>query len=389
MKAISTLWQNQSESVFTTMSREAIKYKAINLAQGFPDFDGPAEIKEKAIAAISEGKNQYAPSPGIPELRALLAEFQEKKYGTSWNPETEVTLLSGATEGLFCSIQALCNPGDEVIAFEPFYDSYLPGALTSGASLKTVALKAPDWSWDMKDLEGLVTEKTKVLILNTPHNPTGKVFNLEEMKKIAEFVIRHDLYLITDEVYEELVFDHHIHHSVAAMPGMKERTITISSTSKTFSFTGWKLGYTFAAGNLTQAIRNIHQNTVFCSATPLQHGILCGPKPGDPYYHQLRDDYKQRRDLLLDILSHAGFKANTPGGSYFIVADYSALSEQTDRDFALWLTRKAGVACIPVSPFCINSAETSKNTRLVRFGFCKSKETLNEAGNRLNKFFRP
>ena len=388
MKDISKLWQNQTESVFTTMSREALKHNAINLAQGFPDFDGPKVIKDRAISSISDGKNQYAPSPGLPELRALLSKFQEKKYGLSWDPDSEVTVLSGATEGLFCSIQALCNPGDEMIAFEPFYDSYLPGALTSGATLKTVRLRAPDWTWDMEDLEALVTDKTKALILNTPHNPTGKVFSLEEVKKISEFIIRHDLYLVTDEVYEELVYDEHRHLSMAAMPDMRSRTITVSSTSKTFSFTGWKLGYTFASPELSQAIRNIHQNTVFCSATPLQHGILSGPQPGDSYYQQLRTDYRERRDLLMEILSKAGFKATKPGGSYFIVADYSDLSDLKDREFALWLTREAGVACIPVSPFCINQEETAEKTRLVRFGFCKSKQTLQEAENRLNRHFK-
>ncbi|MCB9228690.1 MAG: aminotransferase class I/II-fold pyridoxal phosphate-dependent enzyme [Deltaproteobacteria bacterium] len=388
MLSLSGIWTKQNESIFSIMSREALRHQAINLAQGFPDFDGPPEIKEAACSAILSGHNQYAPSPGLPELRHMLAEQQRIRYDISWNPESEVTILSGATEAIFCTIQALCNPRDEIISFEPFYDSYLPSALAAGATLRTLPLRAPDWSWEPEDLDRMISPSTRAIILNTPHNPTGKVFSRQELEILAELIRKHQIWLITDEVYENLIYDNCQHHSPATLPDMQERTITISSTSKTYSFTGWKVGYLFARPQVSRAIRNIHQNTVFCSATPLQKAFLASPPPESPYYAQLKADYCRRRDLLLGILQDCHFKATAPSGTYFIVADYSAISDLNDDEFALYLSREAGVACIPLSPFSLNP-EKARQQRLLRFAFCKSENTLHAAGERLRKKTAP
>jgi len=383
VRPLSELWLNQKESIFSVMSREAINYRAINLAQGFPDFDGPGSVKAAATEALQSGKNQYAPSPGLPALRKVISNYEAQRYGLSYDPDTEVTVLSGATEALFCTLQALCNPGDEIIAFEPYYDSYLPGALTAGAKLVTLPLTPPDWGFDREKLKSLINPNTKAIILNSPHNPTGKVFNQEELTFIADLAVSHDLWVMTDEVYEELVFDGCRHVPIASLEGMKERTVTISSTSKTFSFTGWKVGYAFAPPEVTRAIRAVHQNTVFCSATPLQHGLIAAFSSRQSYYEQLRTDYLERRDILLDILRNSGFKAQAPQGTYFIMADYSAIREFDDLTFSMWLTREIGVACIPLSPFCLDQKAAASDLHYVRMGFCKSKDTLYAAGEKL------
>lgn len=362
------------------MSQLAAAHKAVNLAQGFPDFDGPPAIKEAAIQAIRSGQNQYAPSIGIPELREALARHQKQRFGLDYNPQTETTVFSGATEAIFCTITGLCEPGDEIIAFEPFYDSYPAAAMMAGATFKTVPLQAPNWDFDIKALRAAITSKTKLLILNSPHNPTGKVFKREELERIAQLAKTHNFYVMTDEVYQELVFPPSRAMSIANLPGMWDRTIVVSSTSKTFSMTGWKVGYAFAPAYLSSIIRVPHQYTVFCSATPLQHGMVAALNLSDEYYHLFREEYAARRARLYQILVDVGFQCKQPDGTYFIVADYSKLSDKNDIDFAHWLTEKVGVACIPLSVFYLNAP---KDLRYVRFGFCKDLATIEAAGERL------
>lgn len=380
-------WKAFETSIFSEISQLAQKHNAVNLAQGFPDFDGPKEVKDAAIAAIQDGFSQYAPSYGILELRRSLAQRQKKLYGVNYVPEDEITVFSGATEALFCSIVGLCSPGDEIICFEPFYDSYPAAAMLAGATLKTVPLKAPDWTFEPKDLADAISSRTKLLILNTPHNPTGKVFNRDELKIIAELVIRHNITVITDEVYEELVFSPARHFPLITLPGMRDRTVCISSFSKTFSLTGWKVGYAFAPKHLSKFIRIPHQYTVFCSATPLQWGMVAALELGDDYFHLFREEYAKRRVALYEMLRKHGFECRLPAGSYFIMADYSALSDEEDYEFAVRLIQEAGVAAIPVSSFYNDKIKAKRELRYLRFGFCKDLKTIINADKKLASYF--
>jgi N-succinyldiaminopimelate aminotransferase len=357
---------------------------AINLAQGFPDFDGPDEIKNAAIDAIKNGKNQYAPSHGIPELRVQLAKRQEKNTGISYDADSQVTVFSGATEAIYCCFQGLFGPGDEIIALAPFYDSYPASAFSAGAKLIGVPLKGPTLEVDQEAMAAAVNEKTKALIINTPHNPSGRVLTMAEMRFFSELALKHDLLVITDEVYEELVFEPAQHIFMATLPGMADRTITISSTSKTFSLTGWKIGYAFASPKLTSALRAVHQFTVFCSATPLQVGMVAALNLGDSYFESFRQEYKNRRELLIEILNENHFKCRAPDGTYFVLADYSSIKDVNDVEFTKWLIDEIGVACIPISGF-YNDPKSVASQRLVRFGFCKNTNTLKQAGERLAK----
>ncbi|MFW7377732.1 MAG: pyridoxal phosphate-dependent aminotransferase [Oligoflexus sp.] len=380
-------WKAFESSIFSEISQLSQKHNAVNLAQGFPDFDGPKEVKEAAITAIQDGFNQYAPSNGILELRRSLAARQKKLYSVNYQPEDEITIFSGATEALFCSIVGLCSPGDEIICFEPFYESYPAAAMLAGASLKTVPLQAPDWQFDAKSLADAITSRTKMLILNTPHNPTGKVFNRDELKSIAELVIRHNLIVVTDEVYEELVFSPARHFPLITIPGMRDRTVCVSSFSKTFSLTGWKVGYAFAPKHLTKFIRIPHQYTVFCSTTPLQWGMLAALELGDDYFHLFREEYAKRRMALYEVLRKHGFECRLPAGTYFIMADYSALSDEDDYEFVQRLVTEAGVAAIPTSGFYLDAAKAKREMRYVRFGFCKDLKTIATADRCLGSYF--
>ena len=380
---LSTKWNQFETSIFSIMTQKAIAAGAVNLAQGFPDFDGPDVIKKAAIDAIMGPMNQYAPAPGLPVLRQKIAKFQQETKGLSYNPDTEVTVFTGATEAIFCTMQALLGQGDEIIAFEPFYDSYPASAHAAGAKLIGVPLLAPNWSFNPAELAGKITAKTRAIIVNTPHNPTGKVFSHDELKCIADLAIKHDLLVFTDEVYEQLVFGEAKHLSMAAIPGLAERTVTMSSTSKTFSMTGWKVGYAFASPEITKLLRTVHQFTVFCTATPLQAGMIKAFELDKSYYQELRRDYLGKRDLLVKILHKNGFKCHAPDGSYFIVADYSAISNKNDLEFANWLTETIKVATIPTSVFYTKPAEVREKQRYVRFAFCKGESTLLEAAKKL------
>jgi aspartate/methionine/tyrosine aminotransferase len=376
-------WQRFETSIFSKMTQLANTFQAVNLAQGFPDFDGPDLIKDAAIAAIKTDKNQYAPAYGVADLRKALVDRQRETYGLDYNALDEVTVFSGATEAIFCTIVGLCQPGDEVITFEPFYDSYPAATMISGASFKTISLKAPNWSFDIADLKAAITPRTKLLLLNTPNNPTGKVFTRNELFEIAALAKEHGFYVMTDEVYEELVYTPARHMPFASIPGMRERTILVSSTSKTFSLTGWKVGYAFAPSDLTRQIRIPHQYTVFCSATPLQYGMIRALEMSHEYYSRLREEYAVRRLALYNLLVETGFECHLPEGTYFIVASHKKLLDVPDVEFAEWLTREVGVACIPLSAFYDKPTEVAKTSRHVRFGFCKNTDTIKAAGEKL------
>ncbi len=382
-------WHKFETSIFSKMSQLAQTYQAVNLAQGFPDFDGPQQIKDAAIQAINSDKNQYAPSPGLLDLRKAIANRAKDNYTLDFNPQDEVTVFSGATEAIFCTIVALCQPGDEVITFEPFYDSYPAAVMVSGAVMKTVALKAPNWTFELAELKSKISPKTRLLLLNTPNNPTGKVFKRDELVQIAQLAKEHNFYVMTDEVYEELVYSPARHCPLITIPGMKERTILVSSTSKTFSMTGWKVGYALATAAITKQIRIPHQYTVFCSSTPLQYGMIAALQMSYEYYHILRDEYAERRVALYKILKEMGFQCKLPEGTYFIVADFSNLLDIPDNEFANWLTKEVGVACIPVSAFYDNPELTAKTGRYVRFGFCKDLDTIAAAAEKFKTNLQP
>jgi N-succinyldiaminopimelate aminotransferase len=376
-------WSRFGTSIFSVMTMAAIRNGAINLAQGFPNFDGPDEIKEAAVAALRGHFNQYAPSHGLPMLRDLLASRMKNVSGLSYNQDTEITVFSGATEALFCAFQAFLNPGDEIMAFAPFFDCYPAGAFSAGATLVEIPLRTPDWTFTADDLESRWTGRTKAILVNTPHNPTGRVFSRSEMEVIAAFANKHDLLVITDEVYEELVYDDLPFTRMATLPRMRERTVVISSTAKTFSLTGWKIGYTFAPPELTLELRSIHQFTVFCAATPLQAGICAALRLSDEYYRTLRREYRERRDFLCDGLTNLGFKYRKPEGTYFVVADYSHMSRLPDTEFTLRLTETNKVALIPTSVFYTDPDAAAARQHYTRFAFCKDLETLKNGLNNL------
>ncbi|KAA3596073.1 MAG: aminotransferase class I/II-fold pyridoxal phosphate-dependent enzyme [Calditrichaeota bacterium] len=370
-------------SIFTTMSELAINENAVNLSQGFPDFDGPDFIRKKAVWAMQNKFNQYANSPGLPMMRESVKEHFEKFYRTKFDPKNEVTIYSGATEALFVTFTTLVEQGDECIVFDPVYDSYAPVIRLSGGTVKTVSIELPSYKVDFEKLSSLFNEKTKLLVLNTPQNPTGKVFTVEELKKIAELCKKWNVIAICDEVYEHLIFDEAKHIPLATIEGMRDRTVTISSTGKTFSYTGWKIGFSLACEELTRRLRACHQFVTFATSTPFQVAMSDALKVGDEFYEEFQETYLEKRNLLFEILQNTGFKPIQPQGTYFILADYSNFSDEDDFTFAQRLTRQAKVASIPVSVFYTNK-DSSQN--LLRFCFCKGNETLEEAGEKLYKF---
>ena len=376
--------QGFGTSVFAEYTRLANEHKAVNLGQGFPDFDGPAFVKDAAVAAIRDGHNQYLPMTGLPAMTRAVAEHQRRFYGLEYDPAREVTVYAGATEAIFVSLQAFLDPGDEVVVFEPLYDSYSPGAAMAGATLKTVTLRAPDFTFDRAELRSAVTPRTRALLLNTPNNPSGKVFSSAELDDIAALCAEHDLVAITDEVYEHIVFEKP-HVPLAARPGMRERTVTISSTGKTFSLTGWKIGYTCAAPALTEALRMVHQFVTFTIASPFQHAMAAALTTGDEYFQLLSADYRSRRDRLCAGLADAGFAVRAPEGTYFALADIRPLGYEDGETFCRELPGRIGVAAIPASAFY---AHPAAGRHLVRFAFCKKDETLDEGLRRLRSLRR-
>ncbi len=373
--------QGFGTTVFTEMTLLAQRHQAVNLGQGFPDFDGPEPIKAAAIEAIRGGHNQYCRMTGLPELNRAVAAHQERFYGQSYDPDREVTVTNGATEALFATFQALCEVGDEVVFFEPFYDSYRACVAAAGGVARLVTLRSPNFDYDPEELERAISPKTRAILLNTPHNPTGKVFSRSELTHIAELCRRHDLLAVADEVYEHLVFDGE-HVSLASLPGMRERTLTISSAGKTFSMTGWKVGWVCAPEPLTAAVRTAHQFITFCNSAPLQPAMADALAFGDDFYRQLTADYRDRRDRLCRGLTEVGFGVRPPAGTYFVLADIRPLGYGDDVEFCRMLPREVGVAAVPPTAFYVNKAA---GRHLVRFAFCKTAAVLDEAIERLRR----
>ncbi|HUS13485.1 MAG TPA: methionine aminotransferase [Chloroflexia bacterium] len=367
-------------SIFSEMSALARQHGAVNLSQGFPDFASPPWIREAAKRALDADLNQYAISHGAPRLRQALAA-KAAQTGLTYDADREVTVTSGATEAIFGAMLALINPGDEVIVFEPCYDSYIPSIEMAGGRARAVRLEAPDWAFSAEALAAAVTPHTRAIIVNTPQNPTGKVFSATELETVAALCRTHNLIAVTDEVYEHIVFPPAQHLSLAALPGMRERTVLISSTSKTFSLTGWKVGYAFAPADLSEALRRVHQFVVFCSATPLQEAMADAllQAPDHDYYATFLAEYTVRRDFLYEVLDRAGLRPRMPQGAYFIMCDVGHLGFADDVAFARHLTTEIGVAAIPPSAFYTSPPPQ----QLARFCFAKSPATLQAAADRL------
>ncbi|MFL0024960.1 pyridoxal phosphate-dependent aminotransferase [Streptomyces sp. NBUL23] len=367
-------------TIFAEMSALAVRTGSINLGQGFPDTDGPEEIREAAVRALREGKgNQYPPGPGVPELRAAVAAHQERFYGLTWSPETEVLVTTGATEAIGASLLALLEPGDEVIAFEPYYDSYAAGIALAGAQRVPLTLRAPAFRPDLDELRALITPRTRLLLLNTPHNPTGAVLTPEELSGIAALAVEHDLLVVTDEVYEHLVFTG-AHHPIAALPGMRGRTVSISSSGKTFSYTGWKIGWVTGDAPLVAAVRAAKQYLTFVSGGPFQYAIAEALALPDAFFTDFREGMRRKRDLLAKGLLAAGFRVYEPEGTYFITTDISPFGDEDAGAFCRALPERCGVAAVPNSVF-YDDPEAGRSQ--VRFTFCKKDEVLEEAVERL------
>jgi aspartate/methionine/tyrosine aminotransferase len=378
------------ESVFATISRLAAQHGAVNLGQGFPNFDGPEFVKDAAIRAIREGHGQYARTFGLPEVtRAVAARFRATS-GVEVDPDAEVTVTSGCTEAIAAVMLGLVNPGDEVVLVEPFYDSYPACVAMAGGTVRTVRLRAPDFAFPLEDLRKAVGPRTKAILVNTPHNPLGRVLTRTELEGIAAIARAADCLVISDEVYEEIWYGEP-HLSISTLPGMRERTVVLSSLGKTFSLTGWKIGWSIAPPALTAGIRAAHQFLTFCSATPLQRASVDALSAPRAYYEGLRADYRARRDLLLAELRGAGLDPYEPEGSYFVVAPHAGFGFAGDVEFAMHLVEKVGVACIPCSAFHMPGPDGRKDAEalsLVRFAFCKTPETLRAAGERLRSMGR-
>lgn len=368
-------------TIFSEMTRRATERGAINLAQGFPDFDGPDLAKDAAVAAIRAGHGQYARMSGLPELHAALSRRYRSLYGLDYAEGAELTVTSGATEAIAATILGLTEPGDEVVLFEPYYDSYRASVALAGAVPRFVALEPPGWSFNVEALEAAIGSRTRLLVLNSPHNPTGKVFTRDELLAIAALCRARDLVIVADEVYERLVFDG-THVPIATLPGMRDRTVTISSFGKTYSLTGWKIGWAAASPPLTAAVRAAHQFLTFATATPLQHAAAAALDGGEAYVEALVATYRARRDRLVGALRETGFVVEPPAGTYFIAAGFGPLGWDDDVAFCDHLLDEVGVAAIPPSVFC-ERKELGRSW--VRFAFCKREATLDAAIERLSR----
>ena len=374
-----------TESVIREMTRVAREHQAVNLAQGFPDFPAPEILKEAACGAIRDDVNQYAITWGAPRFRKALERKYRDWYGLEVDGERELTVTCGATEAMVAVMLSVVDPGDEVIVLEPFYENYGPDAILSDARPVFLPLEAPEYRLDPDRLRSLVTDRTRAIVLNTPNNPTGRVFDAEEMEAVADVCRSREILAITDEIYEHILYEGR-HVPLATLDGMRERTITISGVSKTFSVTGWRIGTVLAPPELTDAIRKVHDFLTVGAPAPLQEACAVGMDELDAdYYTGIIADYRERRGILVHALRDAGFRCNAPQGAYYVLADFSGLSDEDDRTFAERLTRDGGVASVPGSSFF---SVPERGRSLVRFAFCKRLETLREAGERLVAFSR-
>ncbi len=369
-------------TVFAEMSALAAQTGSINLGQGFPDTDGPAEAISAAAKAMADGHNQYPPGPGVPELREAICAHQDRYYGLRLDPATDVLVTTGATEGVASAILALAGPGDEVVMFEPYFDSYAAVVAMAGAHARPVRLSPPDYAFDVDAFEAAFSERTRVVLLNSPHNPTGKVFDRAELEAIAEVCRRRDVVVVTDEVYEHLAFDGRPHIPMATLDGMAERTLSVSSAGKTFSLTGWKIGWVTGRAELVDAARTVKQFLTYVSGAPLQHGIATALGLPDAVVADVRDRLQSKRDRLCDGLEAAGLDVFRPQGTYFVLADIGPLGATDGVTFCRELPHRVGVVAIPNQVF-YDDPEAGRT--LVRFAFCKRDEVLDEAVVRLSK----
>ncbi len=367
-------------SIFAEMSARAVATGAVNLGQGFPDVDGPREIAQAAANAVLTGKgNQYPPGPGIPELRRAVADHQQRCYGLAYDPDTEVLVTAGATEAIAAALLALLEPGDEVIAFEPYYDSYAANIAMAGATRVPVTLRPPHFRPDLQRLSDAITSRTRAILLNSPHNPTGMVLTRAETEAIAGLAIAHDLLVVTDEVYEHLVYDRE-HIPLASLDGMRERTVSVSSAGKAFSFTGWKVGWVTGTPAIVNAVRTTKQFLTFVSSGPFQYAVAEALALPAAYFETLAEDLKKKRDLFASGLKEIGFEVYQPDGTYFITTDVAPLGARDGIEFCLNLPDRAGVVAIPSAVF-YDDKEAGRTQ--VRFAFCKRTEILEEALSRL------
>jgi methionine transaminase len=369
-------------TIFTIMSRLATEHGAINLSQGFPDFDADPALVMAVAEAMAKGQNQYAPMPGLPDLNTAIALKLQSDYGWMPDPETEITVTAGGTQALYSIIGAMIGQGDEVIILEPSYDSYIPSVLSYGGVVKTVQLLPPHYSVNWDEVESLITSRTKLIMINTPHNPCGVVLEQRDLNRLQDIVLKHGIYLISDEVYEHIIFDGHVHQSVLRYPELYKRSFVVFSFGKSLHVTGWKTGYVIAPPELTRELRKIHQFNVFSVNRPIQHGVA--------YYITHHADFKaiagfyqDKRDLFLKLMEGLPLRFLPCFGSYFILADYSAVSRLDDRSFAKELTVEGGVATIPLSPFY----QKGSDEKIIRLCFAKKEDTLIEAADRLRKYF--
>ncbi|MFR0358503.1 pyridoxal phosphate-dependent aminotransferase [Streptomyces sediminimaris] len=370
-------------TIFAEMSAMAVRTGAINLGQGFPDTDGPEEVREAAVRALRDGRgNQYPPGPGVPELRSAIAAHQERRYGLSYDPGAEVLVTAGATEAIAASLLALLEPGDEVIALEPYYDSYAASIAMAGGTRVPVTLHPHEdrFRLDLDELREAVTDHTRLLLVNTPHNPTGTVLTRTELTAIAELAVERDLLVVTDEVYEHLVFDGSEHVPLATFPGMRERTVTIGSAGKTFSFTGWKVGWVTGPAELVAAVRSAKQYLTYVASGPFQYAVAEALRLPDSYFEEFRADMRGKRELLAGGLEQAGFRVFRPAGTYFITTDIRPLGESDGFAFCRALPERCGVVAIPNAVFYDHREQGAP---FVRFAFCKRTGVLEEAASRL------
>ena len=370
-----------TESVIREMTRLAMLHDAVNLAQGFPDFAAPEELKEAARRAIADDVNQYPITWGAEGFRRAIAREYHDRYGMTWvDPERDVTVTCGSTEAMAAAMLGVLDPGDEIVYFEPFYENYGPDAILSGAVPRLVTLRAPDWTFDEAELAAAFNDRTRGIVINTPNNPTGKVFTRGELEVIADLCQRWGVVVFTDEIYEHIVYDGAVHVPPATIPGLEDRTVTISALSKTYAVTGWRVGWVVAPTQLSRGIRTVHDFLTVAAAAPLQEAGEVALSFPEEYYRRIADEYRERRDLWIDTLREVGFGVESPAGAYYVMADISSFRFPDDVRFARHMAEDVGVAVVPGSSFF---SPPEKGSQLVRFAFCKKLETLKEAGERL------